>query len=146
VALIPTEAMPANLDARNHGDPQRARRIATTHMVFGASPWQLARVSGGRNNGNWALALAVEVNAVLRQHGLLGRAEWVLSTRQAQAKLHSLWNALAPSTRIEIAKRLANPLSLNFGLAELDRANQALIAAKALPRAKFATFRAFFRF
>lgn len=146
VALVPADATATELVARNLGDPQRARRISTSQMVFGASPWQLARVSGGRNHGNAAVALAVSVNAVLRQHGLLGGAEGVGSTGQARTRLQGLWAGLAAPKKTQLARQLANPLSLNFGLAELDRANRSLYAEKTLPRAKFAAFRAFFRF
>jgi hypothetical protein len=122
-ALFPEQHPAAKIDSRNHGDVQRARRVSTTHMVFGASPWQLAIVSGGRNQGNPAIDLAIKVNAVLRQHGLLDSSHWVRSSTQAHGLLLALWRRLDPPQRQSVALRLANPMGLNFGIDALKHAN-----------------------
>jgi hypothetical protein len=143
-ALFPEERPATQIDSLNHGDPQRARRVSTSHMVFGASPWQLARVSGGRNQGNPAIDLAIRVNAVLRHHGVLGSSAWVSSSAQAHRLLQTLWQRLDGAQRESVALRLANPLGLNFGIVALKHANGAPppTGADAVSRRK--AYRSFF--
>jgi hypothetical protein len=98
--------------------------------VFGASVWQLAAVSGGRNHGHAAVALANRVDGLLRGAGLLARARVAERGNEAPRLLQTLHRDSGPAQREGIASQLANRLDINFGLPEVDAANRALLDAR----------------
>jgi hypothetical protein len=123
--LWPERAQQVAIEPRNHGSPALARQRITAHVMFGASVWQMAphSVSGGRNHGHLALDLAIRTNRLLHAAGALPSDRWLESSVDATRRLHSLWRSGTGEQRNGWARQLANPLSINFGLAEIAAAN-----------------------
>jgi hypothetical protein len=123
--LWPETAHPVKLEPHNHGNTALARQRVTAQLMFGASVWQMAprSVSGDRNHGHFALDLAIRTNRLLHAAGALPPDVWLESSVDATRRLHSLWRGGAGEQREAWARQLANPLSINFGLAELAAAN-----------------------
>jgi hypothetical protein len=123
--LWPEPSHKVALEPRNHGSPALARQRVSSQLMFGASVWQMApqAVSGGKNHGHLALDLALRTNAVLHAAGALPPDRWLESSIDATRRLHTLWRSGTGEQRTVWAQQLVNPLSINFGLAELAEAN-----------------------
>jgi hypothetical protein len=113
------------LETRNHGDSTLARQRVTAQLMFGTSVWQLApqAVSGGKNHGHFALDLAMRTNALLHAAGGLPPDRWLAFGAEASQRLRALWRDGTRQQRETWARYMSNPLSINFGLAELASAN-----------------------
>ncbi len=128
--LIRPPEQPVMLAQQNGGDADRARKIISSNLVFGASVWQLAAVSGGRNQGHAAVALANRVDELLHGSGLLARGHVIDRADEAPRLLQKLFRDSTPPQRERIASQLANRIDVNFGLPEVDAANRALLDAR----------------
>jgi hypothetical protein len=112
------------LNVLNGGNSPKARGIITNKQAFGTPIWDLVPSAHWKNFGHPGLDLANRVNLLLRQEKLLGPNEFVRDMAHAEKLLQKLWTASPlPAQRQALADRLANPLGINFGLAELDQAN-----------------------
>jgi hypothetical protein len=113
--LIPIPEHPVTIDPLNHGNKQQA-------------VWQLApdSVSGGKNNGHVALDLAIRVNRLLHQTGVLDQNAWVSSMQQAEKLLARLWLTNPHEKTREYARYLSNPMHINFGIRQLEGENSNL--------------------
>ena len=128
--LIRPPEQPVVIAQQNGGDVDRARKVISGNLVFGASVWQLAAVSRGRNQGHTAVALANRVNELLHGGGLLARGHVIERGVEAIQKLHKLYSDSVPAQRERIASQLANRLDINFGVPEVEAANRALLDAE----------------
>ncbi len=128
--LIRPPEQPVVLAQQNGGDADRARKIISSNLVFGASVWQLAAVSGGRNQGHAAVALANRVDELLHGAGLLARGHVIDRGDEATRLLHKLYRDSTPEQRERIASQLANRIDVNFGLSEVVVANRVLLDAR----------------
>jgi hypothetical protein len=106
--LIRPPEQPVVIAQQPGGDADRARRVISSSLVFGASVWQLAAVSGGRNHGHAAVALANRVDGLLHGAGLLARAGAVERGDEAPRLLQKLYRDSEPAQRERIASQLAN--------------------------------------
>ena len=91
----------------------------------GTSPWELARVSEGRNHGHPTIAAANSVNAVLRDNGVIGRTGSVANSTEARQKLGELYARSTPEQREAMTKRLSNGIGEDWGLQDIADANKA---------------------
>jgi hypothetical protein len=130
--LWPETAPRVALETRNHGNTALARQRVTGQLMFGTSVWQMApqAVSGGRNHGHLALDLAIRTNALLHAEGGLPPDRWLASGAEASQRLRALWRDGTSEQRAAWARALSNPLSINFGLAELASANAQLMRGR----------------
>jgi hypothetical protein len=143
--LWPESVAKVEIEPRNHGNAALTRQRVTAHLMFGASVWQMApqSVSGGKNQGHLALDLAMRTNRLLHAEGMLPAQQWVRSTVDARQRLQSLWREGTAAQRDAWAQQLANPLGINFGLAEIDAANAELVRARG-PSRRFEEHRKLF--
>jgi hypothetical protein len=134
------------LETRNFGSPRLARQRLTAQLMFGTSVWQLApqTVSAGKNHGHQALDLAIRTNRLLHAEGALPATRWVTSTAEAAQQLRALWQRGRPEQRAAWARGLANPMSINFGLADVAQANRREFGAAVLPQSGAARYRKLF--
>jgi hypothetical protein len=128
-SLVSGKAPALNIGTVNGGDKQRASYLASLKASTGTPIWHLAPSSGGKNHGNLALALALNVNAVLRQGGMLGPTEWVRSMDDAAGRLQQLWARSSTAARARWAAALSNRMGINFALPELDALNRRSLLA-----------------
>ena len=118
-------ALRVAINSSNHGDRDVARFKITQHLYFGGSVWQFAprSVSGGLNQGHAGVALAIRVNDLLHEKGLLANDLSVSDASQARALLRSLWQRGTPQQQESWARQLSNRIGINFGLPEVARFN-----------------------
>ncbi|MDZ4792128.1 MAG: hypothetical protein SGJ17_13130, partial [Hyphomicrobiales bacterium] len=119
----------------NRGIPAIADYNYTSQLVFGTSPWDLARTSGGLNQGNGAIAVANAWSSVIREYGFarLGQlpsdvAGIVLTGPNNMADAGKAVNAIlslvGQQEASQILNRLQNPYNLDFGVFGVKLANE----------------------
>lgn len=102
------------------GDPVSR---ADAELARGVDPMRLVRVDG-RNGGSPPVALANAMHQVLAAAGVIPGDSPLTDFAQARRALQRVFIESDSATRERYARMLRNPIGVNFGLPEVDEANE----------------------
>ena len=118
----------------NLGDKATANHSNTVQLVFGTSPWDLARTSKGLNNGTSAVAIANQWSSVVQGAG--ARYSLLLppdirtivavgprSNAEAAKAINAILAVASPSEAGSITKALANRYDIDLGVPAVKFSN-----------------------
>jgi hypothetical protein len=119
----------------NQGIPAIANYNSTVQQIFGTSPWDLATVSGGKNHGNGAVAVANAWRSTIQTYGqqyynqLPNAIKSIVvfgprSMSDAGAAVNAILSVADPQTANQIVSRLENRYNLDFGVPAVKVANE----------------------